>query len=104
MPRHMPGIDLHVHTTCSDGTLSPSEAVRLAAERGNPEEAARLFGASDALRAAIGDLRPTAERKEDELKQADVRNILGDAAFSAAWNAGHALSREAAIALALDKK
>ena len=30
----MPGIDLHVHTTRSDGTLSPSGVVRLAAERG----------------------------------------------------------------------
>ena len=31
MSRH---IDLHVHTTASDGTLSPSEAVMLAKERG----------------------------------------------------------------------
>jgi 3',5'-nucleoside bisphosphate phosphatase len=29
----MPGIDLHAHTTESDGTLTPSELVRLAAER-----------------------------------------------------------------------
>src|SRR5438132_1030931 len=30
----MPGIDLHVHTTYSDGTFSPREAVALARERG----------------------------------------------------------------------
>jgi predicted metal-dependent phosphoesterase TrpH len=30
----MPGIDLHVHTTYSDGTLTPPEAVHLARERG----------------------------------------------------------------------
>jgi hypothetical protein len=29
----MPGYDLHVHTTRSDGTLAPADAVRLAAER-----------------------------------------------------------------------
>ena len=27
----IPYIDLHVHTTCSDGTLSPEKVVRLAA-------------------------------------------------------------------------
>jgi len=30
----MPGIDLHAHTTASDGTLSPAELVRLAADSG----------------------------------------------------------------------
>ena len=30
----MPGIDLHTHTTYSDGTFTPSELVRLAVERG----------------------------------------------------------------------
>ncbi len=30
----MPGIDLHSHTTCSDGTFAPAETVRLAVERG----------------------------------------------------------------------
>ena len=27
-------IDLHTHSTCSDGTLSPSEVVKLAKEKG----------------------------------------------------------------------
>ena len=30
----MPGIDLHVHTTYSDGTFTPPEAIQLARERG----------------------------------------------------------------------
>jgi predicted metal-dependent phosphoesterase TrpH len=30
----MPGIDLHAHTTASDGTLSPTQLVQLAAEKG----------------------------------------------------------------------
>ena len=30
----MPAIDLHVHTNRSDGTFTPTEAVKLAAERG----------------------------------------------------------------------
>ncbi|MBI2910899.1 MAG: PHP domain-containing protein, partial [Chloroflexi bacterium] len=30
----MPGADLHLHTTCSDGTLSPTDLVRRAAAAG----------------------------------------------------------------------
>lgn len=30
----MPGIDLHTHSTCSDGTQTPTENVKLALERG----------------------------------------------------------------------
>jgi predicted metal-dependent phosphoesterase TrpH len=30
----MSGIDLHVHTTCSDGTFTPNEAVQFARQRG----------------------------------------------------------------------
>jgi predicted metal-dependent phosphoesterase TrpH len=30
----MPGIDLHAHTTASDGTLTPAQLVRLASEKG----------------------------------------------------------------------
>lgn len=30
----MAGVDLHLHTTCSDGRLSPTQLVNLCAQRG----------------------------------------------------------------------
>jgi predicted ATPase len=74
----------------------------VAGAQGQPERAARLFGATEALRAALGvPVRPVDCRLYDRDVSA-VRASLGDATFAAAWAAGRALSLEHAIAEATD--
>jgi predicted ATPase/DNA-binding CsgD family transcriptional regulator len=62
------------------------------------DSAARLLGAADAIRAAIGSPIQPVERPEIEAKSAAVRAALGDEAYAAAWKAGRALSSDDAIA------
>jgi predicted metal-dependent phosphoesterase TrpH len=64
----MPAIDLHVHTNRSDGTFTPTEAVKLAAERGlegiavtDHDTTEGLAEASDAAREAGIELLPGVE-------------------------------------------
>jgi hypothetical protein len=74
----------------------------VAGVQGQPERAARLFGATDVLRAALGlPVRPADRRRYDRAVRA-VHAALGDATFAAAWAAGRALSLEHAIAEATD--
>lgn len=63
-------------------------------------EAARLLGASDAIRQRMGHIRFKIHDTEYEHLMADVRQILGEADFSAAWAEGAALSTDDAIAYA----
>jgi predicted ATPase/DNA-binding CsgD family transcriptional regulator len=67
---------------------------------GSSEQGARLFGAAQALRAAMSAWEP-AERTAYERDVATARGILGDAAFDRARSEGYALSVEAAVAEAL---
>ena len=77
-------------------------AAGVAGAQGQPERAARLFGATDALRAAVGvPVRPVDRRLYDRDVTA-VRAALGAETFAAAWAAGRALSLEQAIAEATD--
>jgi tetratricopeptide (TPR) repeat protein len=74
----------------------------VAGAQGQPERAARLFGATDALRTALGvPVRPADRRLYDRDVTA-VHVALGDETFAAAWAAGRALSLEQAIAEAAD--
>jgi hypothetical protein len=74
----------------------------VAGAQGQPARAARLFGATDALRGALGiPVRPADRRRYDRDVSA-VRAALGDETFAAAWAAGRALSLEQAIAEATD--
>jgi tetratricopeptide (TPR) repeat protein len=68
-----------------------------------PERAARLFGAAEALREAIGTPVPPADRGELERQVADARAALGDDRFAAAWAAGRVLTPEQAVALAFEQ-
>jgi hypothetical protein len=63
--------------------------------------AARLFGAAEALRAAIGSPIPPIERAEYERAVAASRTALGEAAFAAAWAEGRAMTLERAVEFAL---
>src|SRR5262249_327874 len=76
---------------------------QVAAAEGNAEEAARLFGTAGALREAIGSPLAPVDRAEHDRSVAAVRAALGEEAFTAAWEAGRALSLEGAEAFALDE-
>jgi predicted ATPase/transcriptional regulator with XRE-family HTH domain len=61
-----------------------------------------LCGAADTLRERARGPRPASEQSAFERTVAAARSVMGDAAFDAAWDAGHAASREAIIAFALN--
>ncbi|HEX6739191.1 MAG TPA: LuxR C-terminal-related transcriptional regulator, partial [Vicinamibacteria bacterium] len=73
----------------------------VAGRRGQAARAARLGGAAEGLRAAIGAPAPPAHRAHYAPYLAAARARLGGAAWAAAWAAGRALSPEQAAALAL---
>jgi non-specific serine/threonine protein kinase len=66
-----------------------------------PEKATRLFGAAAALRTAISVPVSPVEETEHQQKVDQARRQLGQEGFSTAWEAGHALSPEAALDEAL---
>ena len=63
------------------------------------ERGARLLGAAEALRSGLSAVREQTAYYDPRLLQ--VRAALGDAPFQAAWDAGLALDRGEAVALAL---
>jgi DNA-binding CsgD family transcriptional regulator len=73
----------------------------IAGRIGQPETAARLYGAADAQRQQLGLPIDPPFRAEYERDVAVARRALGEAAFAAAWAAGRALSDEQAVAEAL---
>jgi DNA-binding CsgD family transcriptional regulator len=64
------------------------------------QEAARLFGAADAIRQHIGAVRFKTYDAGYEAAVAALREALGEQEFDAAWAEGAALSTEEAIAYA----
>jgi tetratricopeptide (TPR) repeat protein len=75
----------------------------LAQAQQQPQRAVRLYGASDALGAALGVPLPPNERAEVDRLLAALRATLGEAAFDSAWSAGRALTWEQAIHYALEE-
>ena len=73
----------------------------LAAEASQAERATRLLGAAQALRDANGSAVESLDRAIHAHSVAAARQALGEAAFTAAWNAGRALPLERAIEEAL---
>ncbi|MGH2534100.1 MAG: ATP-binding protein [Thermomicrobiales bacterium] len=89
------------------GTRSVTEQIEgvavVAAAVGQPARAARLFGAVEALRGRAGlSFRFPADQIAHERGVAATRAALGEQAFAAAWAAGRALSRDEAMAEALE--
>ena len=68
------------------------------------ERAARLWGAADALREAIGAPLSPFERTELDTHTAAARTALGEEVFAAAWAQGRATPLNEAIEYALDKE
>lgn len=75
---------------------------RVAGVQASFERAARLFGAADALRSAIGAHLEPEDRADYDSAVAMVRAQLDERAWAAAWAEGQALSPEQAIAHALN--
>jgi tetratricopeptide (TPR) repeat protein len=73
----------------------------VAALNEEPERAAWLWGAAEALRRSIGARPAPAARATRERLQAEVRKQLGEAALNAKWAEGQAASVEQAIDEAL---
>jgi tetratricopeptide (TPR) repeat protein len=74
----------------------------LAAQQSQPERAARLWGAAEALREAIFDPMCQFERAEYERNVATARAALGEEAFAAAWAEGRKMTMEEAVEYALE--
>lgn len=74
---------------------------QVAARQGQGAQAARLFGAAEALLAAAGARFSDTDRVGYRDSVAGVRAQLGDEAFEAAWNAGRQMTLDEAIAYAL---
>jgi predicted ATPase/class 3 adenylate cyclase/DNA-binding CsgD family transcriptional regulator len=72
----------------------------LAGEAGNLEQAARLFGATEAVRQRMGIVRFRLYDADYESSVSGLRNSLGENGFDAAWAEGAALSTDEAIAYA----
>ncbi|RDH75942.1 LuxR family transcriptional regulator [Mycolicibacterium moriokaense] len=72
----------------------------LAARTGSELPAARLLGASSAVRQRFGVVRFKVHDADYEASVTELRNSLGEDAFEAAWAEGAALSLEEAIAYA----
>jgi predicted ATPase/class 3 adenylate cyclase len=70
----------------------------VAAKQGAHRRAARLYGAADALREQICEPLPREQRAGYEASHELVRGAIGPPAFKDAWDAGRALSPEAAVA------
>jgi LuxR family maltose regulon positive regulatory protein len=68
-----------------------------------PRRAARLWGAAEALREALGAPLPPEEREECATWRAVVRSMLGEAPFAGAWAEGRALDLEQAVKFALQE-
>jgi non-specific serine/threonine protein kinase len=72
----------------------------LAAERGQPERAAELFGAAEALRGEGAPSRVPPDRACYERRVAALGAALGEEAFAAAWAEGRTLTMEQAVHVA----
>ncbi len=73
----------------------------VASVKGHLQKAARLFGAAEVVRETVGDYITVLARPTHESCVASVRAGMGDAAFSAAWAEGRAMTLEQAIEYAL---
>jgi predicted ATPase/class 3 adenylate cyclase/DNA-binding CsgD family transcriptional regulator len=73
---------------------------RLAADGANPQSAARLFGAADAIRQRTGRARFPMYQADYDAAVAALRDALGEQDFDASWAEGAALSTEETIAYA----
>ena len=77
-----------------------SHLTTLAGDRGSHREAARLFGAAQAIRQRIGEVRYKVWDAAYHASVTALQDAMGEKDFDAAWAEGAALSTEEAIAYA----
>jgi ATP/maltotriose-dependent transcriptional regulator MalT len=70
---------------------------------GSPHRAARLLGATEALREQGGRRINAIARRALDAETVLLRQAIGEEAFEAAWNLGRALSVDQAVRYALDE-
>ena len=75
---------------------------RVAVVQEGHERSARLLGASEGIREAIGAPLPPADHDEHEETVTTLRAELGEEAFAAGWTEGRAMSMEEAVEYALE--
>jgi non-specific serine/threonine protein kinase len=73
----------------------------VAAAGGEPERAARLFGAATAILDTLQASVDPADRAAYERDRENARTALGDDLFQQAWTAGRTLTMDEAITLGL---
>ncbi len=66
-----------------------------------PQRAAKLFGAAEAIRELTGHTRTDEEGAEEAQFMSRLRAMLAEAEFNALWTEGHSMTMEQAIRLAL---
>ena len=76
----------------------------VAVVKGESERGARLLGAAEGIREAIGTPLPPSERAEVDGYSAAVQAGLEEKAFAAAWAKGRGMSMEQAISYALEEE
>ncbi|MEA2523389.1 MAG: hypothetical protein QOF73_616, partial [Thermomicrobiales bacterium] len=76
-------------------------AARVAVMTDQPEQAARLLGATEAFHESLGLILPPTLRAELTRAAAGARDALGEGALGEAWQAGRALSLADAVAEAI---
>ena len=89
--------DVHAHSGIPDTLECLAD---LAVKADGHREAARLFGAADAIRQRIGVVRFKIYDAEYENSLGALRDAMGEEDFAAAWAEGTALSTDEAIAYA----
>jgi hypothetical protein len=75
----------------------------VAVAQAQSERAARLFGAAEGLREAMGAPLPSADRAEHDRSVTAAHTALGKAAFASAWAEGRAMPLEEAVRVALEE-
>jgi DNA-binding CsgD family transcriptional regulator len=83
------------------GSVDALDGLVMVLPHSQPEVAARLSGATDTMRDAVGHPPLPADRTVYVQHLNTVRSALGDAAFRSAWSSGAALSLGAAVVEAL---
>jgi non-specific serine/threonine protein kinase len=85
------------------GIVDSLEAVAiLAGSQDRPDWATTLYGAARALREAIGAPPPPAESARQDEWVSQIRAVLGDVAFSRAWQLGRGLALDQAMDRAME--